>query len=298
MGCTAVGKTALSLELAERHGCEILSLDSMLVYRGMDIGTAKPSVAERERVPHHLIDLVEPSERYDLRRYLTDFEAAEAEVRARGRIPLVVGGTGLYLQAVLEGLFEGPAPDLELRARLEGRFAEEGGEVLHGELARLDPPSADRIHPNDRKRLVRALEVVLQTGRALSEWQREWTSFGAQKGSRPRRIVGLTLEPQLLEERIRTRTRAMLDAGWAEEAERVRRNGGFGPTAMQALGYREVLRMVDGEASRGETEERIALATRRFARRQRTWLRRFEDLKRVDPGDADAAEVVGRFLFG
>ncbi len=298
VGCTAAGKTALSLALAERLGAEILSMDSMQVYRGLDVGTAKPGPADRARVPHHLLDLVDPDERYDVQRYLADFEAAEAAVRARGRVPLVVGGTGFYLQAILYGLFEGPAVDLALRARLVARAASEGLGALHAELAHADPPSARRIHPNDEKRVVRALEVLEQTGRPLSEWQTEWAREGRARAGRPRRIVGLARAEPGLSARIAERTSAMLAAGWVEEARRVRSGPGFGPTAIQALGYREVLALADGQATLEETAARIALRTRQFARRQRTWFRRFPEIQWIDPESADAPGAVEEALRG
>jgi len=298
VGCTAAGKTELSLELAERLGAEILSMDSMLVYRGLDVGTAKPTAVQRARVPHHLIDLVEPDERYDVQRYLQDFEAAERDVRSRGALPLVVGGTGFYLQAILFGLFAGPPVDPELRARIETRAREEGLALLHAELGERDPASAARIHPNDRKRVVRALEVLEQTGRPLSEWQAEWGWKGEERPGRPRRIVGLAREEPGLTDRIRARTHEMLEAGWVEEALRVRAGAGFGPTAIQALGYREVLAHADGELTCSELVERIVLRTRQFARRQRTWFRRFAEILWIGPDDASAVEAVEAELFG
>ena len=298
VGCTAAGKTALALELAEASGREVLSMDSMLVYRGLDVGTAKPTAEEQGRVRHHLIDLVDPSERYDVQRYLADFEAAEADVRRRGRVPLVVGGTGFYLQAILFGLFEGPPVDLAVRAAIEARGEREGPAALHAELERSDSASAARIHPNDVKRVVRALEVLEQTGRTLSDWQREWGWDGAERPGRPRRLVGLAREEPGLTERIRLRTREMLSSGWPEEAERVRAGAGFGETAIQALGYREVLELVDGRATKAETEERIALRTRQFARRQRTWFRRFPEIRWLDPEDGACAERAAEVFAG
>ena len=293
VGGTAVGKSSLALELAERAGAELLSMDSMLVYRGMDIGTAKPSREERGRVAHHLIDLAEPHERYDLQRYLADFELALADLQQRGVRALVVGGTALYLQALIYGLFEGPAVDLELRARWQSRAREAGSAALHLELAQVDPVLAERVHPNDEKRVIRGLEVWEQTGRPLSQWQTEWKREGAERPGRARTLVGLRRAESLSSERIRERTRAMLDAGWAEEAAAIQAAGGFGETAIQALGYREVLALAAGEASREETEELIALRTRQFARRQRTWYRRFEEIKWIDPGATDASGAPG-----
>lgn len=293
VGGTAVGKSTLALELAERAGAELLSMDSMLVYRGLDIGTAKPSPEERRRVAHHLIDLADPHERYDLQRYLADFEIALADLRQRGVRALVVGGTALYLQALIYGLFEGPAVDLELRGRWQARAREEGSAALHLELSRVDPALAERVHPNDEKRIIRGLEVWEQTQRPLSQWQTEWKREGAQRPGRPRKLLGLRRAESLSDARIRKRTRAMLDAGWVEEALAIQAAGGFGETAIQALGYREVLALAAGQATREETEELIALRTRQFARRQRTWYRRFEEIQWIDPGATESSGAAG-----
>lgn len=275
VGPTAAGKSDLALEVAERAGAELVSLDSMQVYRGMDIGTAKPDEAMRARVPHHMLDLVTPDERYDVQRFLGDLAPVLAELAERGRRALFVGGTAFYLKALTHGLFEGPDVDPGLRARLEEEARELGPEALHARVAAVDPASAARLHPNDTRRLVRALEVHAQTGRALSDWQREWEGQGA---GRPRRLVGVGHTVPDLDARILARARVMLDAGWPEEAARVRERWGFGPTAIQALGYAEVLRMVDGELDREECAREIALRTRQFARKQRTWYRKFEEI--------------------
>lgn len=287
VGPTAAGKSALALEVAMRAEAEIVSLDSMQVYLGMDIGTAKASAEERARVPQHMLDLVEPSERYDVQRYLRELRQVVSDIHARGRRALFVGGTGFYLAALLRGLFEGPPVDLEIRTRLESRALEEGGAALHAELLRRDARSAARLHPNDTRRLVRALEVLEQTGRTLSDWQREWS---AERGVRERaaRVVGLALDTPVLDARIRARTAVMLDAGWREEALAVRAGPGFGPTAVQALGYAEVLAWADGEVGRATTLDRIALRTRQFARRQRTWYRKFDMAALAAPIEAQA----------
>jgi len=295
VGPTASGKTALALAIAERAGAEILSLDSMLVYRGMDIGTAKPTRAERARVPHHLVDLVEPSETYDVQRWLADARLALADVRARGRRALFVGGTGFWLAALLRGLFEGPPVDRDLRRSIEERVRTLGSAAAHAELTRLDPESGGRIHANDTKRVVRALEVLEQTGRPLSAWQREW---GGPAGPRERaaRIVGLQSAGELLSERIRQRTEAMLDAGWREEALAVRADPGFGPGAAQALGYADVLAWADGEIDRDAARDRIIQKTRRFARRQGTWYRKFAIDWRSAPVGTPSPELGGEVL--
>ena len=289
VGPTASGKTALALDVAERLGMEVLSLDSMQVYRGMDVGTAKASTRERARVPHHLLDLVDPRERFDVQAWLAAAERALGDVLARGRRGLFVGGTGFYLAALVRGLFDGPPVDLAVRARVEARAAELGAEALHGELVRRDPASAERVHPNDVRRVVRALEVLEQTGRPLSAWQQEWSAAPSPR-QRGARIVGLEVPVEVLDQRIRERTREMLHAGWPEEAQRLRDAGGLGESAVQALGYAEALAVAEGRLTLDEAAAEIALRTRQFARRQRTWYRKFD----VVPVHFDASDRVDR----
>jgi tRNA dimethylallyltransferase len=294
VGPTASGKSELALAVAERAGAEIISLDSMLVYRGMDIGTAKPDAAARARVRHHALDLVQPSEPFTIQDYLRAAEAALADVSSRGARALFVGGTALYAKALIHGLFHGPEVDPALRAELEARYEREGAANVHAELARLDARSATRIHANDKKRVVRALEVWHQTGRTLSDWQREWGWHERNATVRPHAMVGVSWPTDELDLRVRARTRAMLDQGWAAEARAIHEGQGFGPTAIQALGYSTALELALEHIDRDQAERAIALATRQFARRQRTWLRKFERLVwlRADKA-ADPAERVG-----
>ncbi len=292
VGPTASGKSELALRVAERAGAEIVSLDSMQVYRGMDIGTAKPDAAERARVPHHMLDLVAPTERYGVHAWLRDLEPVLADLRARGRRALFVGGTGLYLKALAGGFFEGPEHDPALRALLERRAAELGGAALHAELSAVDPPSAARLHPNDHKRVVRALEVHAQTGRPLSYWQTQWK----QAPARALRIVGLERDVPDLDRRIRQRTRALLVAGWPEEAARIRATSGFGTTAAQALGYAQALELFDGRLDLDAAVEAIVLATRQFARRQRTWYRKFPAIVWLRPESRAPADLADEAL--
>ena len=287
VGPTACGKTALSLAACERAGAEVLSMDSMLVYRGLDIGTAKPTPEEQARVPHHLLDLVEVGEVFDASRWLAAARDAVEDCLARGRRALFVGGTGFYLAALLRGLFEGPPPDPAIRGALEQRAAEDPG-GLHAELERVDPASAARLHPHDTRRVVRALEVLEQTGRRLSSWQEQWAAPAAR--AQRARLVGLEVPVEELDARIRTRAGLMLEQGWQEEAERARR-AGLARGAAQALGYAEVLDLADGVLSRAEALDAVALRTRQFARRQRTWYRKFaiEWLPAADPGRLERA---------
>lgn len=279
IGPTASGKTALAVELcraAQGQGLpwEVVSLDSMLVYRGLDIGTAKPGAEERGGVPHHLVDVVEPTERFDVQAYLAAAGEAEADCAARGVQPLYAGGTAFYLKALLAGLFEGPPVDLVLRAELETEYDVDGPEATHARLVAGDPTLAERLHPNDKKRVVRGLEVLAQTGTPLSTLQAQWSG-----PERPSRLVGLETATEGLDERILARTRAMFAAGWAQEAAALRAGPGLGKTARAALGYAEVLAFVDGELTEEQAIAAVALKTRQFARRQRTWLRRFEGIR-------------------
>lgn len=293
VGPTASGKSALALAIAERAGAELVALDSMQVYRRMDIGTAKPSAAERARVRHHMLDLVEPHAEYDIARYLADLELALADAASRSARVLFVGGTGFYLKVLLDGLFEGPPVDRELRAELETRLAREGSDVLHAELARVDVVSAERIHARDAKRVVRALEVYAQTGRTLSDWQREWRSFGAESAAAPaHRLVGLELATAELDARIQARTAEMLAAGWAREAAAIEADRGFSKSSIQALGYAQVLELAHGRLERAECARSIALATRQFARRQRTWYRKFDALVWLPAARADTDSAL------
>lgn len=276
VGPTAAGKSALALAIAERAGAEIVSLDSMQVYKGMDIGTAKPTAEERARVPHHLLDLVEPPVRYDVHQYLTDLRALLFLLSGSERRLLFVGGTAFYLKVLVHGLFDGPPADLELRSRLTQRLKEQGNERLHAELTRVDPVSAQRIHPNDSKRLVRALEVLEQTGKPLSEWQTQWSGEEERATRARHRLVGIDVPPEDLDRRIRARTTQMIDAGWPDECVAIRDGAGFGPTSVQALGYAQVLDFCEGRSTREQCEELVSLRTRQFARRQRTWYRKFD----------------------
>jgi tRNA dimethylallyltransferase len=257
----------------------------------MDVGTAKPTPAERARVRHHGLDLVEPREPFGVPDWLAAAEAALVDARARGVRLLFVGGTAFYLKALTAGLFEGPAPDPALRRELERAWDERGAQALHAELGLVDPASAARLHANDRKRVVRALEVWRQSGRPLSQWQTQW---GAAPG-RPLRLAALAHGPERLAERIQARTRAMFESGWEEEVRGLLARGGLGPTAAQALGYAEVAALVRGELQREEAIAAVAAATRRFARKQRTWLRHFAGRVEVEaPRDGADMERAAR----
>jgi tRNA dimethylallyltransferase len=279
-GPTASGKTTLALELAAREGLEILSMDSMAVYRRMDVGTAKPSAADRARVPHHLIDLVEPHATFDTARWCEAAAAALDAVRARGCRALFVGGTPLYLMAFFKGMLQGPAADASLREALAAREASEPGS-LHEELRRKDPEAAARIHRRDLRRLVRAHEVLLVTGRPISAQQ---DHFDRPGWLRPCRIVAVQRSRDELHARVRERTEAMLAAGLLDEVEAIERSGGFSPTAGAAIGYAECREFLRGRyKDREELRNRIRRATHKLIRRQTTWLRRLREIVWLTP---------------
>lgn len=275
-GATASGKSDLAVDVAlalGSGGAEVITADAFQVYRGMDIGTAKPTAGERRGVPHHLIDIVEPTERFTVAQWLGLARGIIEQIRARGRVPVVVGGTHLYIKALLEGLFEGPAPDGTLREELRALPAG----ARRAELERVDPGAAARIHPNDERRTIRALEVFRQTGRPISEHQRQWDAPGGGDGAAGAAEFTLfTLEwptPEL-NRRINDRVRAMMARGLLEEARDLHRAGRLGPQAREALGYKQLIEHLEGRATLEESVERIKIETRRFAKNQRTWLRR------------------------
>jgi len=295
-GPTACGKSAVALRLAELTGTEILSVDSMKIYRRMDIGTAKPTPADRARVPHHLIDLREPWEGYSVHDYVRDAEGAARLCASRGHAVLMEGGTPLYLKAFLEGLFEGPPPDEGLRARLREEASEQGLARLHARLERVDPVAAARIHINDERRIIRALEVHAQTGTPISELQRQ---FGRRREHIHARVFALRRPREELRERVARRVDRMLERGWLDEARTLLEihEGGdpLSRPALGALGYRELWAHIRGEIPLDEARRRIARETMRFVRKQMTWLRSFggiEWLDATDDPDGDAERVV------
>ena len=298
-GPTACGKSALALDLAERIGGEILALDSMTVYRGMDIGTAKPSAAERTRVPHHLIDVLDPWESLTVAWWLARAEAACAEIAARGKRPIFVGGTPFYLKALLHGLFDSPPADAELRRALEAQAERDGNSALHARLAAVDPKTAARLHPNDVRRVVRALEVHTLTGKPISDWQQTWDTpafaDSADAAPPPARVPAAVLElpREVLYDRINQRVDAMLRAGWLNEVQKLRAlPHPLSREARQALGYRELLAFLESGGEWDETVELIRTHTRQFAKRQLTWFRHLPSLVAVPASAPDAGERV------
>jgi tRNA dimethylallyltransferase len=294
-GATASGKTAVGCALAERIGGEVISVDSMAVYQGLDIGTAKPTPAERKRVAHHLIDVLPPTEEFSLAQYLALAHQAAADVRSRGREVVFVGGTPLYLKALLRGLYTGPAPDWQFRAEMAARAASERPGWLHAQVARVDPAAAARLHPGDRRRLIRALEVYHLTGTPLSTWQQQ---FEQARPAEACRVFWLDWPRPVLYARIEARVDAMFDAGLVEEVHRLLAAGvHFSRTARQALGYREVLEHLHSTRDLAATVALVKTRSRQFAKRQLTWLRSLSECRRIElaePLEADC--VVARLI--
>lgn len=277
VGPTAGGKSALALAVARSfvdrgRPAEIVSADSVQIFRHMDIGSAKPTPAERRAVPHHLIDIAEPEDRFTVHDWLAAAERTIDDIRARGHIPVVVGGTNLYIKALLEGLFEGPEPDEALRDSLRAMTQAD----RRAELERVDPAAAGRIHPNDERRTVRALEVYRQTGVPISDHQKQWDN--ADRLRPGARLVGLDWPTEVINRRINARVREMMDAGLLGEVRTLAPR--LGPQARETLGYKQILRHLSGDWSLDEAVEQIKIETRRFAKNQRTWLRRL----RTTPG--------------
>ncbi|MDO9226644.1 MAG: tRNA (adenosine(37)-N6)-dimethylallyltransferase MiaA [Pseudomonadota bacterium] len=297
MGPTASGKTDLAVALAERFPVEIISVDSALVYRGMDIGTAKPDAATLARAPHHLIDILSPTESYSAARFRADALRLMHDIVARGRIPLLVGGTMLYFKALKEGLAELPVAAPALRAELEARAKEEGWPALHAELARLDPETAARLAPNDSQRIQRALEVCISGGEPLSAL----LARQEQSTDLPCCLLEIALmhdDRAWLHERINMRFKTMLDAGLVEELRALRERWPLKPElpSMRCVGYRQSWRYLEGEISGAELFASGAAATRQLAKRQITWLRGWEGATVVDCRAPDLLERVSQLI--
>lgn len=290
IGCTASGKSRVGLELARRLGGEIVSVDSMKIYRRMDIGTAKPSAQARAEVPHHLIDVVDPSDSYSLARYVEEADRAIRQIAERGRPILAVGGTMLYVRGLTAGVFEGPGADPEFRRELRLRAAREGAPVLHAELARVDPQAAERIHSNDLRRIERALEVYHVTGAPISAFQKQWEQPTMRYDCR---IVALRRPKEEASHRINSRVQRMLDAGLVEEVRLLLAEPkGIGDQAAQAVGYAEIIACLRGEMTLPDAIERIKINSRRLAKHQRTWMRRMPGVRWVDVAETDTVEQV------
>ena len=287
-GPTASGKTAFAIDCAERFGGEIVSVDSALVYRGLDIGAAKPDAALRSRVPHHLLDLRDPWQRYSAAEFAADARHVIDDILARGKLPILAGGTSLYFHALLNGLSSMPDADPALRAQITAEAAVVGWPALHAELAKVDPAAAARIHANDPQRIQRALEIFRLTGKPISAWQRD-----QRQGRLPVRVLKLVLAPgdrAVLHARIEQRFDAMLSEGFLDEVQRLRQlaelqniEKPLDLPALRAVGYRQAWEHLDGATSLGEFRDRSIFATRQLAKRQLTWLRGDLDARWFDP---------------
>lgn len=294
VGPTAVGKTALSLRLARRFRGEIISGDSMQVYRGMDIGTAKASPEERREIPHHLIDLVEPDQPFSVDAFQHLARKAIADIQARRRLPMLVGGTGLYIQAVTHGYaLPGAKEDPAFRRKMAQWADEKGNAALHRRLAEVDPEAARRLHPNDRRRIIRALEIYRKTGRPLSEVQQQG------KGLYRTCWIGLTMPRDVLYERVNQRVDQMMAEGLLEEVAALREKGvPRDAVSMQALGYKECWMALEGQISLAEAVELVKRRTRKFAKRQLSWFRRLKEIHWFDCTQGNHEEEIRRLVAG
>ena len=288
-GPTGIGKTALSLEIAARLPSEIVSADSRQIYRFMDIGTAKPTREERRRAPHHFIDIRDPDQDYSAGEYSREARQVIEKIFQRGKLPIVTGGSGLYIRALLEGFFNLDAKDAQLRETLRQRLDSEGAEKLFAEFAEIDPELAAKTHPNNTKRMLRALEVFYLTGTPISQIQK------AQKDPAPFRWlkIGLTMERKQLYARINRRVEKMFDSGLVDEVRRLLEKG-YSPTlnALNSVGYKEVISYLNGAADLFSCKEMIKQNSRRYAKRQLTWFRGEKDVEWIELADANALPGV------
>jgi tRNA dimethylallyltransferase len=300
-GATATGKTRLALELAEHlanvgPGAEIISADSRQVYRGMDIGTAKPTATDRAAVPHHLLDIVEPAQEFSLAEFVALAHQAIQDIRSRGREVLLVGGTPLYLKSLLRGLYQGPPPDWEFRRAIEAEIQEVGLGALRERLEMVDPLSAQKLHPNDQRRMIRALEVYRQTGQPISHQQ---VQFEEGRRAEQCNVFCLAWPRDELHRRIDARVERMFSVGLVEEVRKLlEQHGNLSRTASQAVGYREVLEHLTGALDLPTTIERVKHATHQFARRQETWFRGLEECRFVPQAEGRAASEVVEEILG
>ena len=292
-GPTGIGKSEVALALAAEIPAEIVAVDSMQVYRGMDIGTGKPAKEIRRRVPHHGIDLAEPEEEFDVLRYVEAVSPAIERIRRGGRWAILTAGCGLYLRVLLRGICDAPGKDPEVRGRLLEEAASQGSEALHARLAGVDPQAAARIHPNDLRRVVRALEVFEVTGRPMTSWWAEKERNSAALGDY--RIIGLTCDRDPLYSRVEARIDSWLAAGWLEEARALAQRD-LGITAREALGYRELFNHLQGRSDWAATRLLIHRNTRRYAKRQLSWFRHEPGVRWVDVQGLDPRLVAQEIL--
>ena len=296
MGPTATGKTDLAVRLCERFPCDVISVDSALVYRGMDTGTAKPDTETLESTPHRLIDIRDPEESYSAGEFIRDAYREMDDILAAGRIPLLVGGTMMYFRALTEGIAELPAADQQVRQAIDVEAEEAGWPALHERLQEVDPVIAARIQPNDKQRIQRALEVYRSSGTPLSEWQR---ASAPQRDDFRYLKIGLNIEPRsLLHARIAKRLDRMIETGFINEMKALRQRSGLTADhpSMRSVGYRQFWRYLDGDYSLDEASDRALFATRQLAKRQITWLRSESELFLVNPLEAGTIDAISAFL--
>ena len=296
MGPTASGKTDFAISLCKRFPCDIISVDSALVYRGMDIGTAKPDAETLKRTPHRLIDIRDPEESYSAGDFVRDARAEMESIFARGRIPLLAGGTMMYFRALTKGIAELPRADESIRQEIDAKAEQSGWPAVHEELKAIDPVSAERINPNDSQRIQRALEVYKATGKSLTEWQQA-SSVRAEDVAYLK--IALQIEPRkLLHERIALRLDQMVDNGFVEELQRLRERPGVtrNSAAMRSVGYRQFWNYLENECSLDEARERALFATRQLAKRQLTWLRSEQSVFTINPLEVGAIDTISKHL--
>lgn len=303
VGPTASGKTSFAIALAKKYNGEIVSMDSMQIYKYLNIGTAKPDLAEMRGIPHHMLDFVEPCEPYTVNDYVKDAEKTIKDIFSRGKLPIVCGGTGLYLNALLYGYDMSQASfDENIRKDLADFAINFGNEALHKRLCELDPKSAEEIHPNNVKRVIRALEICILTGKTKSE-QMNASSRSIYNSL----LFGMNIPRDILYERINARVDIMMEKGLKKEVESLVENGilsvnGDKTQASQAIGYKELLACLCGEISLGEAVEQIKMNSRRYAKRQLTWFRRIEEINHLDPTESDSSQrvdnIINSFLKG
>ncbi len=290
LGVTASGKSALAFELSKKNNAEIISVDSMKVYRRMDIGTAKPPREKQNAIPYHLIDVVEPSESFSVDKFLDLTDKSVSDIQNRGKSVVAVGGTAMYIKALLYGLFDGPGTDEVIRDRLKSEATETGLAQLHQRLTAIDPTAAERIHPNDEKRIVRALEVHELTGKPISSFQKQW------ENTQPAGdwfVIGLRRDKEIESQRINLRIKRMMEVGLADEVvSLLAEDKPLSKQAAAAIGYAEMIAHLNGEMDLDETVERIKINTRRFAKSQRTWFKTFKNVHWIDITEDDTVETV------
>lgn len=289
LGVTASGKGALACEMAQALSGEIISVDSMKVYRRMDIGTAKPSAGKRSRIPYHLVDVVEPSESFSVDQFLDLTHKAVADIQSKGRPVIAVGGTAMYIKALLYGLFEGPGSDTAVRDRLRAEIAAAGLPALHRRLAAVDPEAAGRIHPNDEKRIIRALEVHELTGRPISSFQKQWDAQPPSDWT----VIGLCRDKEKENQRMNLRVKRMVDEGLLDEVKSLLAEPKpLSKQAAAAIGYAEVIAHLEGKCTFDDAVEQIKINTRKFAKAQRTWFKTFRNVHWLPLEDTDTPQTA------